>query len=139
MTYICKTNKDGKRHCVDGPAVVWSETEEEWYINGKRHRIDGPARITDFGSQWYVNGLLHREDGPAVIYTDGLVQEEWYRHGRRHRIDGPAYTYGNRIAWYIDGNPIYTDKEFQHRAKLSDEDMSILVLKYGNVTESFFE
>jgi hypothetical protein len=41
---------------------------------GERHRISGPARIWSDGSQSYwVNGKLHRIDGPAVIDLEGTV------------------------------------------------------------------
>ena len=44
---------------------------------GERHREDGPAVIYSDGEQyWYINGNLHREDGPAVIFPDG--EQYWY-------------------------------------------------------------
>ena len=40
-------------------------------LNGQLHRLDGPARIYANGDQeWWVRGLLHRLDGPAVIWFD---------------------------------------------------------------------
>ena len=44
---------------------------------GERHREAGPAVIYSDGEQyWYINGNLHREDGPAVIFPDG--EQYWY-------------------------------------------------------------
>jgi hypothetical protein len=48
-----------------------------WSKDGKFHCVDGPAIVRLSGAQfWYQNGKYHREDGPAVIYTDGT--KLWY-------------------------------------------------------------
>lgn len=67
---------NGMRHRLNGPAVIWSDGSEEWYVHGRRHRLGGPALVRQDGWQeWYKDDLLHREDGPAVIRPDGI------RHG----------------------------------------------------------
>jgi len=44
------------------------------------HREDGPAAIySDGDEEWYIKGLLHREDGPAVIYRNDGVR--WWLNG----------------------------------------------------------
>ena len=84
-TYL--DDKTMKPHRLDGPAVVWNDGSEEWWVNGKRHRLDGPAVILLSGvrnnldrycintyntlekgtsKEWWVDGKLHREDGPAI-------------------------------------------------------------------------
>jgi len=69
-------------HRLDGPAVIYTNGQEEWWINGQRHRLDGPAVICPDGQvEWYINGKRHRLDGPAVIYPDGV--KEWWKHGNR--------------------------------------------------------
>jgi hypothetical protein len=79
---------DGKRHRLDGPAVVVGGTEA-WWQNGERHRDDGPAVTRPDGHQeWWQYGELHREDEPAYIGSDGVM--EWHRHGKLHRENGPA-------------------------------------------------
>lgn len=72
--------KNGKRHRLDGPAVIGDDGSEFWFNDGIQHRDDGPA-VTNFDGNeyWYQNGLVHREDGPAIIRTDG--SERWVRHG----------------------------------------------------------
>ncbi len=82
-----------------------------WYnSNGYFHRIDGPAFIGYYGTQeWYINGKLHREDGPAIIETDGW--QYWYINGKRHR----------------------NNKSYQQAANLTDEDMLMIKIKYGDV------
>ena len=77
------------------------------------------------------NGLHHRIDGPAVIYDNG--DESWYVHGVRHRIDGPALTWHGNDGWFIDGVRYYYFKEFQEASGLSDEQMCVLRLKYGEL------
>ena len=45
------------RHRNNGPAVIWSFGDQEWWVNGKLHRLDGPAIIWSNGDQeWWVNG-----------------------------------------------------------------------------------
>ena len=36
-------NKKGNPHCLTGPACIWDDSDQEWYVDGKSHRIDGPA------------------------------------------------------------------------------------------------
>jgi hypothetical protein len=56
------------------------------------------------------------------------------QYGYYHRVDGPAIIYPNgACSWYIVSKRIITNAEFQSLAKLTDEEMTMLVLKYGNV------
>jgi hypothetical protein len=51
-------NAKGWLHRDDGPAKIYADGDQEWYINGKVHRLTGPAVITTKGDQyWYVNGV----------------------------------------------------------------------------------
>lgn len=119
----------GVVHRLDGPAVEFIDSAEDWYSlhpygarqgsskitgklwyqNGTLHRLDGPAvEYPDGGYCWYKNGHLHRDDGPAIKYANG--SNEWYRDGERHRLWGPALEYkeiGCR-AWYLYGRKIYS-------------------------------
>lgn len=67
--------------------------------------------ISEFGTKRWFNdkGQLHSKNGPAVIYSDGLQY------------------------WYVNDQRYYDNKSFQRAAKLTDEDMNMIVLKYGNV------
>ena len=71
-------NDDGKRHRENGPTVIYSTGDQEWWLNGELHRENGPAIINQNGKEkWYfINGWLHREDGPAIIWPSG--SEEWW-------------------------------------------------------------
>jgi len=93
---------------VDKKYNKFSETTE-YLIKGTnlRHREDGPAAIFRNGKEeWYINGLLHREDGPAIKNPNG--DEFWYRHGVLHREDGPAVIcFYLGIQWYIKGVRFY--------------------------------
>jgi hypothetical protein len=65
---------------------------------------------TAFGFKvWTVNGQHHRTNGPAAIWADGI--QYWFINDKR----------------YLD------NKEFQIAANITDEDMTAIVLKYGNV------
>jgi len=61
----------------DLPAVIFSDGNQQWWVNGKLHRDnDLPAAIfADGTQQWRVNGKLHRDnDLPAVIFSVGNQQ-----------------------------------------------------------------
>lgn len=55
-------NEHGRHHRVDGPAVVYDDGSNIWYVNGKRHRIYGPA-IEDINGKkyWFINGKKYSE------------------------------------------------------------------------------
>jgi hypothetical protein len=86
--------------------------------------------------RWYNNEKqYHREDGPAVILDNGYYMA-WYKNGNFHRTDGPARTWHENIhmhEWFIDDIRYRDNKSFQRAAKLSDEDMNFIILKYGDV------
>jgi hypothetical protein len=111
----------------DGDRIVRSNGDEEWYKHGKRHRLDGPAVVcVDVTKEWWVNGKHHRLDGPAVEDADGY--KEWYVDDKLHRLDGPAIEYANGAKqWFIDGEEMTEDEvniERQRRdilKKASDE------------------
>jgi hypothetical protein len=102
----------------------------QYTLYGLRHREDGPAIIYADGEQcWYLNGLRHREDGPAVIRADGT--QSWYINDRLHRLDGPAFTYADGThLWYINGK-IYDFDDYCKQLKLSEEVIVFLKLKYN--------
>jgi len=57
---------------------------KRWRLpNGRLHRKDGPAIIYPDGSeQWWLNGKNHREDGPAI--TDENGEERWFLRGEEY-------------------------------------------------------
>lgn len=126
-------DEDELLHRDDGPALIDAD-HEAWYQRGNLHREDGPAIIWGHGRQaWYQNGKRHRVDGPAVTMASG--GKSWYLNGERHRVDGPAITWGNGdMVWYLNDERISSSKEYQKLAGLSDEAMSVLILRYGEVS-----
>ncbi len=58
----------------------------------------------------------------------------YYNNKKRHRIGGPAYASVNGTSWWIDGIRFQNNKLYQEAAGLSDEEMSIMILKFGNVS-----
>jgi hypothetical protein len=86
---------------------------QRWYNDTGYHRTDGPAAIYFDGSEsWWINGKLHRTDGPAILSSD--VNDDWKE-------------------WYINNKRCHDNKSFQEAAGISDEDMTAIILKYGNV------
>ena len=78
------------------------------------------------------DGRANCEDGPAIIYDNGDLG--WARHGRYHRIGGPALVLADgQYRWYIDGI-LYTDNKINQQASgISDAEMIVIILTYGNV------
>lgn len=64
-------------HRETGPAIIYSNGSQLWYMHGDLHRLNGPAiDFVDGYSEWYLHGKLHRKDGPAVIHATG--HKYWY-------------------------------------------------------------
>ena len=93
--------RDGKRHRVDGPAVIWANGGEDWRQHGLLHRVGGPARTEPGYEEWWQDGKRHREDGPAFTYPDGT--QVWWQHNRMHRDNGPAVTHPDgSLEWWVN-------------------------------------
>lgn len=107
---------------------------QRWLKDHKYHREDGPALIRWDGTErWFIDGKKHRVGGPACTKADGT--KYWYQHGRLHRTDGPAIIGSdNRLWWYIQNIRIHSWSTYQQLAKLSDEELAFLILKYGEIT-----
>lgn len=56
---------------------------------------------------WSKDGKLHRTDGPALVESDGMVR------------------------WWLDGIEFDTFDEWFEKVQVSDEDKTLLKLKYG--------
>jgi hypothetical protein len=71
---------------------------------------DEPGLITPLNSKyWFNNGKVHRTSGPAIIYSTGIRE------------------------WFLYGNSVINSKIFKIVAGLTDEDMTMLILKYGKI------
>ena len=65
-------------------------------------------------------------------YGDDFLWKD--SHGRLHRLGGPAYESHIGVnMWFITGFRYYNFKEFQEAGNLTDEQMCILRLKYGDM------
>ena len=105
-----------------------------WLQNGVRHRDGAPAVVYENGTElWYQHGLFHRDDGPAIINHNSTVY--WYKHGKFHRTDGPAIIWPNgSVHWYIDNQRISSRQKYKLLTGISDEQLTFLILKYGDIT-----
>ena len=104
-------NKEGQRHRINGPAIIYSDNHMEYFFEGKLHRTDGPALFYNDGYEaYFLHGIRHREDGPALIYEDGT--EVYYVHGLKHRDDGPAQISPNGHKEFWINNEIIDEKDF---------------------------
>lgn len=112
------------------------KTRTDWCIEGTKilHREDGPARVYKNGQEeWYINGKRHREGGPAFVNE---TFEEWFCEGKRHREDGPAFiskdSDGNelKIGWYLRGEEFKSFNEWLELNPTSEEVKMYLKMKY---------
>ena len=103
----------------------------EYRSRGILHREDGPAvEYTDDGREWWKYGERHRLDGPAVEYANGT--REWWVNGDLHRTDGPAVEPVNgNYEWQVNGILTRFPNEFQRATGCTNEEICILILKYG--------
>jgi len=47
-------------HRVNGPAIIWKDGTQEWWVEGKRHRIDGPAIIhSGMEEEWWIDNVSY--------------------------------------------------------------------------------
>lgn len=96
----------GALHRKDGPAVVYTNGSEEWWLNGKMHREGGPAVIYKCGyTVWYKHCRPHCTSGPARIQTCGL----WHSSG--HCLHPLTTADPKRVEWHVDGRQ-FTEDEF---------------------------
>jgi hypothetical protein len=52
-----------------------------------------------------------------------------------HRVDGPAVVFSDgAMLWRINDVDMHSSAEFQRAAGVSDEDMIMLILKYGPIS-----
>ena len=65
---------------VDSIRTVDQHGHIHWKTaDGYDHRTDGPAILyTDGEEEWHYMGDIHRVDGPAVVYPTGKVEWWWY-------------------------------------------------------------
>ena len=73
--------------------------------------------------------------GSYHVIENGPGNEYWLKNNQFHRTDGPARIQPviNEVAWYIHGKSYRSNKEYQEATGLTDEEMAIMILKYGNV------
>lgn len=70
----------------------------------------------------------------GVEWVSDLVKKNYI--GKRpclgwHRIDGPAVIYDGLTIWAVNDKIMNSNKQYQDITGLTDEEMTILVLKYG--------
>ena len=78
---------------------------------------------------------VHLSPGAWHVVYNKTRWERWFVDGKYHRLDGPASlsSDGDYAGWYVNGRHYDSNKEYQDAAGLSDEDMAVLVIKYGNI------
>ena len=71
------------------------------------------SQINQYGEEIWLNqqGKYHREFGPALIAPNGTT------------------------AWYINGEYMHSWREYQLTTGCSDETLTALKLKYGEITK----
>ena len=68
----------------------------------------------------------------GFIEGDGV--KIWHdSRGQWHRLDGPAFEVHNYKTWYYHGEGFSSFDDFQKFAKLTNDQITILKLKYGDI------
>lgn len=110
-------------HCADGPAVVYPDGKEEYWLVGaqlserevalfKKKKLK--YRLSDYYIEFgpHRDGGYHREDGPAFSHIDGF--QAWWLNLKRHNVKGPAIISGSGTTskYWLDGRKI-TKEEWE--------------------------
>lgn len=77
------------------------------------------------------NGVPELIKGHRELWINNSKDRKW------HRIDGPAYvdlTGDDQNTWWVNDKRCYSNRQYQTQAKLTDEEMTIIILKYGDVS-----
>jgi hypothetical protein len=69
-------NTKNQLHRIGGPARIWLDDYQSYWVNDKLHRIGGPAAIKPDGTQWYyVDGIEYtQEQYPQAVLQYKLKQ-----------------------------------------------------------------
>lgn len=89
--------------------------------------IDGKIKIAHSGDHWQV-----------VALNESF--EYWLLGAKFHRIGGPAFiqTYNNNVVlWRIRGRIITNWHQYQQMAHCSSEELIILKLKWGQISNNY--
>ena len=64
-------------------------------------------------------------------------------NGQLHNMTGPAMKYhsknGAMYGWYVHGKACHSYKEYQRLSGISDDQLTIIILKYGNSIACFYD
>lgn len=103
-----------------------------WTIDGKCHKYHHDDKLGfSFEKYWTLDGICISRDGdkPAWMHQSGNY---WYLvNGLMHRNNGPAEYVNGRFGWYLNGELYISIYSFLKDSGLSDDEATILVLKYG--------
>ena len=82
---------------------------------------------------WKQFSALKSAEGYYCInFSSGV--KHWRKNEKLHRIGAPSVIAPNgELGWHILGIGYYSNKGYQNDAGLSDEEMTIMILKYGDV------
>ncbi len=61
---VCRFDKNNQYHCETGPAYKDNTGFTSWHIHGKRHRLDGPAIISRNleDGMYFINGKEYSKE-----------------------------------------------------------------------------
>ena len=67
-----------------------------------------------------------------VYICERLGLTKYFKNGVLHRLDGPAVAYSSGLEfWWVNGVHVEFPREFRRVSGLGDQDMLVLILKYG--------
>ena len=70
-------NSERQWHRLGGPAIIYMDGSQSWYVNGKAHRLDGPAGITKRNLfWWYINSNHYTKSGHNRIILFSILEPQ---------------------------------------------------------------
>lgn len=87
-----------------------------------------------------IKNAMNNWNGGAIYYPNGDIVYTNKKH-EVHRIDGPAHIYQSytgaanmKHSWFVNNKRVYNWEEFQKASKISNEELLLLILQYGEIT-----
>ena len=82
-------NEYGDLHNPNGPAVIWPDGGQEYWINDQLHNPNGPAVIYPDGDKFYY---INDKELSEVEFKAWQAQQDAPLHNTTAVIDGIEYT-----------------------------------------------
>ena len=119
---------NGRLHRADGPAVIYGNGEEEYWINGVPHRDGGPAQ---YGATIEREASAKRTASETKLALLGRT-ERWMQNGRYHRDGGmPALSIYQSLAEVSDSPALVQTVCYENDIITNENGPAICIYDYS--------